>query len=92
MSVIFGVEPAPEHYRLLAKIQLGVPGCGRNPGLMRNYLSPSIPDGQSYVVSFVIPIPAEAMSTYQIHMRYLLLDIVTGYRSQYHTMSTLAAL
>ena len=30
-----------------------------------------------------------ALDTYQLHMRYILLDTVTGYRSQYHSLSTL---
>lgn len=29
------------------------------------------------------------LEAYQLHMRYILLDTVTGYRSQYHSLSTL---
>ena len=80
-------------YRVLGKIQLAAPGTGRNPGLMRNYLSPSIPSASTSIVTFGIPdyknISDISSETYQIHMRYLLLDSVTGYRSQYHSMATL---
>ncbi len=30
-------------YRVLCKVQLAEPGLGRNPGKMRNFLSPSVP-------------------------------------------------
>ena len=76
-------------YRLLGKIQLTSPGAGRNPGLMRNHLSPSIPLAQSSTIEFTIPIPGKLLPTYQLYMKYILLDTVTGYRSQYHFLSTL---
>ena len=34
---------AERTYRVLGKFQIGEPGCGRNPGLMRNCLSNSAP-------------------------------------------------
>lgn len=36
----------PERYRVLGKFQIGEPGCGRNPGLMRNYMSESVPSAE----------------------------------------------
>ena len=42
-------------YRVLGKIQLAAPGTGRNPGLMRNHLSPSVPSASSSIVTFGIP-------------------------------------
>lgn len=79
----------PERYRVLGKIQLDVPGTGRNPGKMRNYLSDSVPSGK--VSKIIFSVPAESrLDMFQIHVRYLLLDSVTGYRSQYHSLSALA--
>ena len=80
-------------YRVLCKIQLEEPGLGRNPGKMRNFLSASVPTGSSSEIEVTIPdyqhIFGLALDTYQLHMRYILLDTITGYRSQYHSLSTL---
>ena len=32
------------------------------------------------------------LDAYQVHMRYILLDTATGYRSQYHSLSTLVTI
>lgn len=72
-------------YRVLGKIQLAAPGTGRNPSLMRNNLSPSVPENASSEILFTIPKLAGIEAMYQLHMRYNM----TGYRSQYHTISTL---
>ena len=80
-------------YRVLGKIQLTTPGSGRNPGMMRNYLSPSVPSASSSIVTFGLPdykqITGTSEETYQIHMRYLLSDAQTGYRSYSHSLSSL---
>ena len=80
-------------YRVLGKIQFEEPGMGRNPGKMRNFLSTSIPIGTCSEIEILIPeyqaIWGLALETYQLHMRYILLDAVTGYRSQYQSLSTL---
>ena len=82
-------------YRVLGKMQFEVPGHGRNPGKMRNFLSLSVPDASVSEVVFQVQnyrsIWGLALDTYQLHMRYLLLDTVTGYRSQYHSLSTLVS-
>lgn len=92
---VYGIEDF-DRYRIMGKIQLTAPGLGRNPGLMRNYLSEDVPSGRESTVSFTIRNYANTSSldldTYQVHMRYLLLDTRTGYRSQYHTLSTLIAI
>ena len=77
-----------ERYRVLGKIQIGEPGCGRNPGLMRNCLSESIPAGNCSVIEFLVPDATPTLEMKQLHLRYLLLDTKTGYRSQYHSLST----
>ena len=81
-----------ERYRVLGKFQLGEPGCGRNPGLMRNSLSESIPSEECSVVEFLVPDTVLVLQMKQLHLRYLLLDTKTGYRSQYHSMSAIATI
>lgn len=83
-----GVEDC-SRYRVLAKVQFTTPGAGCNPGLMRNFLSKSVPDGSTSFITFSIPKPISGNTTFQIHMRYILLDSITGYRSQYCRLSTL---
>lgn len=70
-------------YRVLGKIQVAEPGTGCHPGLMRNYLSPSVPDNTSSEVVFTMPLNMMDLETFQVHMRYLLLDNITGYRSNF---------
>lgn len=65
-------------------------GC--HPGLMRNYLSQSVPDVPCSEMVFTVPRERMDLDTFQIHARYLLLDTVTGYRSQYHSVSALGSL
>ena len=77
-------------YRVLGKIQIEEPGVGRHPGRQWNYLSESVPDGASSEIVFVIPMNRNDLEMFQIHIRYLLLDTVTGYRSQYQNLSALA--
>lgn len=79
-------------YRVLGKIQITEPGAGCHPGLMRNYLSQSVPDGSCSEIVFSVPRERMDLETFQIHVRYLLLDTVTGYRSQYHSVSALGSL
>lgn len=83
--VTLGGHKDPDRYRLLSKIQLAEPGRGCHPGLMRNFLA----DGScgDEAVSIVIPgytdIWGLRLDKYQIHARFILLDTVTGCRSQY---------
>lgn len=79
-------------YRVLGKIQIEEPGVGRHPGRQRNYLSESVPDGASSEIEFVVPMNRNDLEMFQIHIRYLLLDTVTGYRSQYQNLSALATI
>lgn len=79
-------------YRVLGKIQIEEPGIGRNPGKMRNYLSPSIPAGEVSTIEFTLPNPFPTLSAIQIHIRYLLLDTKTGYRSNHHTLSAIQSI
>lgn len=77
----------PSRYRVLGKIQLGAPGVGRNPGMMRNYLSESVPTELVSEIVFNVPRKRFDIDMFQLHVRYLLLDTKTGYRSLYHLIS-----
>ena len=79
----------PGRYRVLGKFQIGEPGYGRNPGLMRNCLSVSVPASDCSVIEFLVPDTVPTLETKQLHLRYLLLDTKTGYRSQYHSLSAI---
>lgn len=87
-SVYMGGEAGAERYRLLAKLQLTKPGAGCHPGMLRNYLADR-PCGNGDV-SLRIPEYVSRfgldLRQYQIHGRFILLDTVTGYRSQYQKM------
>ena len=82
---------SPDRYRMLAKIQIGKPGCGKDSGKMRNVLSESVPCGEVSEVTFFVSSAGISTPPFQIHMRYLLLDTETGYRSQYKALSTLSS-
>ena len=82
----------PSRYRVLGKIQIEAPGVGRNPGKMRNYLSKSVPTGMVSEIAFSVPRKRFDIDIFQLHVRHLLLDTKTGYRSQYHSQSALAAI
>ena len=55
-------------------------------------MSESVPDGASSEIEFVVPMNRNDLTMFQIHIRYLLLDTITGYRSQYHSLSAIASL
>lgn len=78
-------------YQLLAKIQLTAPGRCRHLGYLRNFLAEG--DCAAGVVSIVIPGYVERwgyeLDKYQVYARFVLLDTVTGYRSQYQEYTTL---
>ncbi|MBR4352078.1 MAG: hypothetical protein IKQ01_03315 [Bacteroidales bacterium] len=87
VSVFIAAAFVPERYRLLAKVQLTQPGKGRNPGKMRNVLADR-PCGSSSVNLFIDPgIWGLNLQQYQVHARFILLDTVTGYRSQFIAQS-----
>ena len=78
----------PSRYRVLGKIQIEAPSAGRNPGMMRNYLSESVPNGMASEIVFNVPRKRFDIDVFQLHLRYLLIDSNTGYRSQHHALST----
>lgn len=96
LSIIWRLEvDDPEHrYRLLTKIQLAALGRGRNPGAMRNFLA----EGSASDARQTTRIPDYKsiwgldLQSYQVHARCILLDIVTGYRSQFYAVSGIISL
>lgn len=78
-------------YRVLAKIQLTRVGYGKRPGLMRNFLAEGNCTAKHSTISFLIEdyvgLAGEALSEYQVHMRYLLVDALTGYRIRFKSKS-----
>ena len=78
-------------YRLLAKLQLAEPGKGRHPGLLRNYLADANCDAAQIRVT--VPGYTEQvgfeLEQIQVYARFVLLDCVTGYRSQYQDYATI---
>lgn len=91
VSVVLGVEPAAERYRLLAKLQVTEPGRGCHPGMLQNYLAdePCGSDPVHVRIPEYVSRAGAALNEYQVHGRFILLDTVTGYRSQYHKESFL---
>ena len=73
------------------KLQLTTPGKGCLPGMLRNYLADASCD--SSVVYIRVPDYSSTIgngsNTCQVHGRFILLDNVTGYRSQYRQKSFL---
>ncbi len=85
------VIPVSECYRLLAKIQLTESGRGCHPGMLRNYLADELcgTDPVHVRIPDYVSLAAAALNQYQVYCRFILLDTVTGYRSQYHKESFL---
>ena len=76
-------------YRLLLKVQLTAPGKGRDNGKMQNYLADA--NCGSGAVNVIIPDYVDTfglnLDEYQVHAQAILLDTVTGYRSQAQLLS-----
>ena len=76
-------------YRLLTKIQLATPGRGRNPGAMRNFLAEGCANDARLTtcISDYKSVWVLDLQSYQVHARCILLDTITGYRSQFLAVS-----
>ena len=71
----------PERWHLTARIQLTAPGVGCKPGLMRSYMPTR---SQNNEIDFTVPNPD--IEDDQAHIRYRLIDEVTGYRNNWHKL------
>ena len=70
-----------ERWHVSARIQLAPPGVGYNPGKMRSYM------GIRNNNEIVFNVPCQNIEDYQVHLRYRLIDSVTGYRNNWHRIS-----
>ena len=52
--------------------------------------TPSVPESSSSEIVFTVPRNRMDLEVFQVHVRYLLLDSHTGYRSIYHSVSALS--
>ncbi|MCK9629224.1 MAG: hypothetical protein M0R37_11630 [Bacteroidales bacterium] len=92
-SLFAGSADNPMRYRALGKIQLVEPGRGCHPGKLRNYLSvEASPDSLSHrIILFNIPeyrsVWGLDLPEYTMHIRYLLIDSLTGFRNYPHKLS-----
>lgn len=86
-SLFVGSADDPMRYRTLGKIQLVRPGRGCHPGKLRNYLSvEASPDPQSsriiiFNISDYRSVWDLDLPEYTFHIRYLLIDTITGFRN-----------
>ncbi len=78
-------------YRLLAKVQIVSAKEGVRPCMMRNHLGEWGADGK-VSLSLALPDNLVGASAVKLNMRCILIDSVTGYRSQYQKMSIVIAL
>lgn len=91
LSVFGSVNPL--RYRTLGKIQLVVPGRGCHPGKLRNFLSVEVSSDplNPRTILFTIPdyrsVSNLDLPEYTLHIRYLLLDTLTGYRNLHKNLS-----
>lgn len=68
----------PERWHLTARIQLTAHGVGCKPGLMRSYM-PAVAQNNEVIFSVFNP----GLEDCQAHIRYRLIDEVTGYRNNW---------
>ena len=80
-----------DRYQVLARLQLAKPGGGRNPGKMRSFLSLIPCECGQCMIGFAIPDYIDLwgldLPEYTIHIRHVLLDRHSGYRSQFRQQS-----
>lgn len=69
----------PERWHVSARIQLTAPGVGCDPGKMRTYLGIRNTENE-----IVFNVPRPDIEDYQVHLRYRLIDEMTGYRNNWH--------
>ena len=97
-SLFVGGTDDPLRYRALGKIQLVAPGRGCHPGKLRNFLSVEASPDPSNPRTILFNIPGYRsvwgldLPGYTVHLRYLLLDTVTGYRNVCEKLSCLFSL
>ncbi len=68
----------PARWHVSAKIQLTAPGVGCDPSRMRTYMGIRCSDNV-----IVFNVPSQGAEDYQVHLRYRLIDVITGYRNNW---------
>ena len=69
----------PERWHISARIQLTAPGVGCDPSKMRTYMGIRNPDNE-----IIFNVPSPDIEDSHVHLRYRLIDSVTGYRNNWH--------
>ena len=75
-------------YRVLGKVLLTNSGAGCKTSKLRNCMS--VPTNEPGIIEFTVP--SERTGECQLHLRYLLIDSTSGYRTCYHKLSRLIAI
>ena len=70
---------APDRWHISARIQLTAPGVGCDPSKMRTYMGNGYHDNV-----IVFNVPHQDTEVYQVHLRYRLIDELTGYRNNWN--------
>ena len=73
----------PARWHVSAKIQLTAPGVGCDPGKMRTYLGIRSQGSGDSINEIVFNVPHPDTEDFQVHLRYRLVDSVTGYRNNW---------
>lgn len=83
----------PSKYRIAVRIQLTRAGAGRQPGYLRSFIASGNCTSEDCIVEIVIPdfkdIWKLDLDSYQVHLRYFLIDSKTGYRNIFKRKSFL---
>ena len=74
----------PERWHISARIQLTAPGVGCDPSKMRTYMGIRCSDNE-----IVFNVSNPNIEDYQIHLRYRVIDSVTGYRNNWQKINEL---
>ena len=71
------VTNTPDRWHISARIQLTAPGVGCDPSKMRTYMGIRYQENE-----IVFNVPHPDAKDYQAHLRYCLIDDITGYRNR----------
>ncbi len=71
----------PARWHVSAKIQLTAPGVGCDPGKMRTFLGIRTANNE-----IVFNVPSSNIMDYQVHLRYRIIDNITGYRNNWNKL------
>ena len=78
-------------YRVAVRLQLASVGGGKRPGLMRSFTAVENCQDQESDAVFLIPDYRDVwdldLKEYTVHVRYFLIDTLTGYRVRYQSKS-----